>query len=59
MRDGISAALQAGFRRMEVEGDNQIVIKAVQNTDPCTVADSSHTRGYLEYAFIQIKNSIT
>jgi len=30
MRDGISAALQAGFRRIEVEGDNQIVLKAVQ-----------------------------
>jgi len=30
MRDGISTALQAGFRRLEVEGDNQIVIKAVQ-----------------------------
>jgi len=30
MRDGISAALQAGFHRIEVEGDNQIVLKAVQ-----------------------------
>ena len=30
MRDGISTAIQAGFRRLEVEGDNQIVIKAVQ-----------------------------
>jgi len=30
MRDGISTALQAGFRQLEVEGDNQIVIKAVQ-----------------------------
>jgi len=29
MRDGIRTALQAGFRRLEVEGDNQIVIKAV------------------------------
>jgi len=30
MRDGISAALQPGFRRIEVEGDNQIVLQAVQ-----------------------------
>jgi len=30
MRDGICAALQAGFRRLEVEGDNVIVLKAVQ-----------------------------
>ena len=30
MRDGISTALQAGFRRLEVEGDNRIVIEAVQ-----------------------------
>ena len=30
MRDGIHTALQAGFRCLEVEGDNQIVIKAVQ-----------------------------
>jgi len=30
MREGISAALQAGFRKMEVEGDNQIVLRAVQ-----------------------------
>jgi len=30
MRDGICAAFQAGFRRLEVEGDNQIVLKAVQ-----------------------------
>ena len=30
MRDGIHAALQTGFRRIEVEGDNQIVLKAVQ-----------------------------
>ena len=29
MRDGISAALQAGFRKIQVEGDNQIVIKAI------------------------------
>jgi len=29
MRDGIRTALQAGYRRLEVEGDNQIVIKAV------------------------------
>uniref|UniRef100_A0A7C9CFW3 RNase H type-1 domain-containing protein n=1 Tax=Opuntia streptacantha TaxID=393608 RepID=A0A7C9CFW3_OPUST len=34
MRDGISAALQAGFRHLEVEGDNQIVLKAVQKTIP-------------------------
>ena len=30
IRDGISAALQAEFRRIEVKGDNQIVLKAVQ-----------------------------
>jgi len=30
MRDGIRAALQAGFRMIEVECDNQIVIKAMQ-----------------------------
>ena len=30
MRDGISAALQAGYRKIQVEGDNQIVIRAVQ-----------------------------
>jgi len=30
MRDGINAALQAGFRRLEVEGDNQVVLNAVQ-----------------------------
>jgi len=30
MRDSICAALQAGFRRIEVEGDNQIVLQAVQ-----------------------------
>jgi len=30
LRDGISAALQAGFRKIEVEGDNQVVLKAVQ-----------------------------
>ena len=34
MRDGISAALQAGFRQLEVEGDNQIVLKAVQKLIP-------------------------
>ena len=30
MRDGIITALQEGYSRLEVEGDNQIVIKAVQ-----------------------------
>ena len=30
MRDGVRAAIQAGFSRLEVEGDNQIVIQAVQ-----------------------------
>ena len=30
MRDGICAALQAGYRKIQVEGDNQIVIRAVQ-----------------------------
>jgi len=30
LRDGISTALQAGHCRLEVEGDNQIVIQAVQ-----------------------------
>jgi len=30
MRDGISAALQAGYRKIQVEGDNQIVIRAIQ-----------------------------
>ena len=30
MKDGIITALQAGFRRIEVEGDNQVVLKAVQ-----------------------------
>jgi len=34
MRDGISAAVQAGFRHLEVEGDNQIVIKAVLKLIP-------------------------
>ena len=31
MRDGIRAALNAGCRQILVEGDNQIVIKAIQN----------------------------
>ena len=31
MRDGIRAALDAGYRKIQVEGDNQIVIKAIQN----------------------------
>jgi len=30
MRDGIYTALQAGFRQLEVEGDNQVVLRAVQ-----------------------------
>ena len=30
LRDGISTALQAGFCRIAVEGDNQVVLKAVQ-----------------------------
>ena len=30
MRDGICAAVQAGYRKIQVEGDNQIVIRAVQ-----------------------------
>jgi len=30
VRDGIIAALDAGFRSIEVEGDNQIVIRAIQ-----------------------------
>ena len=30
MRDGISAGLNAGFKKILVEGDNQIVIKAIQ-----------------------------
>ena len=30
MRDEIRAALQDGFRRIEVEGDNLVVLKAVQ-----------------------------
>jgi len=29
MRDGISAALKAEFRKIQVEGDNQIVIRAI------------------------------
>ena len=31
MRDGIRAALNAGYRQILVEGDNQLVIKAIQN----------------------------
>uniref|UniRef100_A0A7C9DII2 RNase H type-1 domain-containing protein n=1 Tax=Opuntia streptacantha TaxID=393608 RepID=A0A7C9DII2_OPUST len=31
MRDGIRAALDAGYRKLLVEGDNQIVIKAIHN----------------------------
>ena len=34
MRDGSSAASQAGFRHLEVKGDNQIVLKAVQKMIP-------------------------
>jgi len=34
MRDGIRIALQAGFRQMEVEGDNRIVLQAVQKQIP-------------------------
>ena len=30
MRDGINAALQNGYRKIQVEGDNQIVIRAIQ-----------------------------
>jgi len=30
MRDGINAALQIGYRKILVEGDNQIVIRAIQ-----------------------------
>ena len=30
MRDGISAALQVGYRKIQVEGDNQIVIRVIQ-----------------------------
>ena len=30
MRDGIRSALQAGFHQVEVEGDNRIVLQAVQ-----------------------------
>ena len=30
MRDGICVAWQDGFRKLEVEGDNLIVLKAVQ-----------------------------
>ena len=29
MRDGVNAALKAGFRKIQVEGENQIVIKAI------------------------------
>ena len=31
MRYGIRAALNAGYRKIQVEGDNQLVIKAIQN----------------------------
>ena len=30
MRDDIRAALQSGYRKIQVEGDNQIVIRAIQ-----------------------------
>ena len=30
MRDEIKAALQAGFREIEIESDNQIIIKVMQ-----------------------------
>jgi len=30
IRDGLKAALEAGYRHIEVEGDNQIVINAIQ-----------------------------
>ena len=30
IRDGICAALQAGYRKIQVEGDNQIVIRAIR-----------------------------
>ena len=30
MRDGIKAALQAGFYIIQVEGDNQIIIKVIK-----------------------------
>ena len=30
VRDGLIAALEAGYRRIEVEGDNQVVISATQ-----------------------------
>ena len=30
LRDGVQAAITAGYRRLDIEGDNLIVIEAVQ-----------------------------
>ena len=51
MRDGISAALNAGFRKILVEGDNQIVIKAIQK--------QMHTPWQIAPLLDDIKNMIT
>jgi len=40
VRDGLKSALEAGFRHIEVEGDNQVVIHAIQGqiTPPWQIA---------------------
>ena len=51
MRDGISAALNAGFRKILVEGDNQIVINAIQK--------QMHTPWQIAPLLEDIRNMIT
>ena len=51
MRDGIRATLNVGYRKILVEGDNQIVIKAFQN--------QIHTPWRIAPLFEDIRNTIT
>jgi len=58
LRDGVRAVVEAGFKKVLIEGDNSIVIQALQGrfTVPWQIAgllrDVSHYLAQLEYVSI-------
>jgi len=42
VRDGLKSALEAGYRHIEVEGDNQVVLNAKTRTNNAPLANSNN-----------------
>lgn len=44
LKDGVHAAIQAGYKRLLIEGDNSTLIQALVDKKPCSLEDRHNYR---------------